>query len=131
MTSNGSDWVMRGMAASTIIFNDPVWSEQEYAMQRGERRRGTFDPPLPAGHIDALHARWERASALQDRMAAEGCDTLPIETDARSWAAVIGDMLFAGRTADRRGIRWVPAALLAEYQALVATPLPGSTDLAA
>lgn len=131
MTSNGSNWVMRGMAASTIIFNDPVWSEQEYAMQRGERRRGTFNPPVPSTHVDALHARWERASALQDRMVAEGRDTLPIEADPRSWAAVPGDMLLVGRTADRRGIRWVPAALLAEYRALVATPLPGSTDLAA
>lgn len=37
----------------------------------------------------------------------------------------------AGRAADRRGIRWVPAPLLAEYQALVATPLPGSADPAA
>jgi hypothetical protein len=38
-------------------------------------------------------------------------------------------MLIAGRYADRRGIRWMPATLMDEYRALVATPLPGSADL--
>lgn len=131
MTDSGSDWAMRGIAAATIIYNDPVWAEQEYAMQRGERVRGTFDPPIPAAHVDALRGRWDRANAFQDRMAAEGCKTLPDNADPSSWASVAPDMLIAGRTADRRGIRWVPAPLLAEYQALVATPLPGSADPAA
>lgn len=131
MADSGLDWAMRGIAAATIIYNDPVWAEQEYAMQRGERTRGAFDPPIPAAHADALRGRWDRANALQDRMAAEGRETLPDDADRASWASVAPDMLIAGRTANRRGVRWVPALLLAEYQALVATPLPGSADLAA
>ncbi|MFS0738962.1 hypothetical protein ABC347_18095 [Sphingomonas sp. 1P06PA] len=35
----------------------------------------------------------------------------------------------SGRYADRRGIHWVPATLMDEYQALLSTPLPGSADL--
>lgn len=131
MAGSGSDWAMRGIATATIIYNDPVWAEQEYAMQRGERARGTFDPPIPVDYVDALRGRWDRANALQDRMATEGCETLPDDADPSSWATVAADMLIAGRTADRRGIRWVPAPLLVEYHALVATPLPGSADLAA
>ncbi len=126
-----SQWVMRGSASATIIYNDPVWSEQEYAMQRGERMRGDFDPPVPSHLVDALRARWNEASALGDRIAAEGCDTPPDDADPDAWAAIDGDMLIAGRYARDRGIRWVPRALLADYRALVATPLPGSADLEA
>lgn len=124
-----SEWLMRGSASATVIYNDPVWSEQEYAMQRGERTRGDFDPPVPGHYADLVRARWDRANALQDRMAAEGCDTLPDKADPQAWAAIDGDMLIAGRYADRRGIRWVPATLMDEYQALLATSLPGSADL--
>ncbi|MEG3174321.1 hypothetical protein U1708_19105 [Sphingomonas sp. ZB1N12] len=127
---DNSEWLMRGSAAATIIYNDPVWSEQEYAMQRGERLRGDFDPPVPANWVDALRARWSEANALCDRMATEGCDTLPADADPDTWAAIDGDMLIAGRYARDHGIRWVPRALLADYQALLATPLPGSADLA-
>jgi hypothetical protein len=126
-----SEWLMRGSASATIIFNDPVWSEQEYAMQRGERMRGDFDPPVPGHLVDALRARWSEANALSDRMASEGCDTLPDDADRDTWAAIDGDMLIAGRYARDRGICWVPRALLVDYRALVATPLPGSADLEA
>ncbi|WP_341210935.1 hypothetical protein [Sphingomonas paucimobilis] len=126
-----SEWVLRGSASATIICNDPVWSEQEYAMQRGERVRGDFDPPIPSHLVDTLRARWSEANALSDRMAAEGCDTLPDDADPDAWAAIDGDMLIAGRYARDRGIRWVPRALLAAYQALVTKPLPGSADLEA
>lgn len=124
-----SEWLMRGSASATVIYNDPVWSEQEYAMQRGERTRGDFDPPVPGHYADLVRARWNRANALHDRMAAEGRDTLPDDADPQAWAAVDCHMLIAGRYADRRGIRWMPATLMDEYRALVATPLPGSADL--
>ena len=130
MTGNEvSEWLMRGTASASIIYNDPVWSEQEYAMQRGERGRGDFSPPIPARYVELVRSRWDRANALHDRMAAEGCDALPDDADPQAWAVVDGDMLIAGRYADRRGIRWMPAELLGEYQALTALPLPGSTDL--
>ena len=130
MTGNEvSEWMLRGSASASIIYNDPVWSEQEYAMQRGERMRGDFSPAIPAGYVELVRARWDRANALHDRMAAEGCDALPGDAHPHAWVAVAGDMLIAGRRADRRGICWVPAELLAEYQALVATPLPASADL--
>lgn len=128
---DNSEWLMRGSAAATIIYNDPVWAEQEYAMQRGERMRGDFDPPVPAHLVDALRARWSKVSALCDRMATEGCDTLSTNADPDTWAAIDGHMLIAGRYARDHGIRWVPQALLADYQALLATPLPGSADLKA
>lgn len=126
---NISEWLMRGSAVATIIYNDPVWSEQEYAMQRGERTRGDFDPPVPGHYADLMRADWDRASALHDHIAAEGCDALPEEADPQAWAAVDGDMLIAGRYAGCRGIRCVPAMFMDEYRALVATPLPGSADL--
>lgn len=128
---HNSEWLMRGSAAATIIYNDPVWSDQEYAMQRGERMRGDFDPPVPAQLVDALRARWSETSALCGRMATEGCDTLPGDADPDSWAAIDDDMLIAGRYAHDRGIRWVPRALLTDYQALITTPLPGSAGLEA
>lgn len=127
--SDVSEWLLRGSASASIIYNDPVWSEQEYAMQRGERERGSFDPPVPAHYVDLVRARWDRANALHDRMAAEGRDAPPDDPDRDAWAAVDGDMLIASRYADQRGIRWVPAALLAEYRELVTTPLPGSAYL--
>jgi hypothetical protein len=126
---DNSEWLMRGTAAATIIYNDLVWSEQEYAMQRGDRLRGDFDPPVPAHLIDALRARWSEASALCDRMVTEGGDTLPADADPDTWAAIDGDMLIAGHYARDRGIRLAPRALLADYQALLATPLPGSAEL--
>ncbi len=126
---NVSEWLMRGSASATVIYNDPVWSEQEYAMQRGERTRGDFDPPVPGHYAERVRSRWDLANALQDRMAAEGRDALPDEADPQAWTAVDGDMLIAGRYADWRGIRWVPATLMGEYRVLLATPLPGSADL--
>ncbi len=115
---------MRGSAAAAIIYNDPVWLEHEYAMQRGKQLRGDFDPPVTAHLVDALRARWSEASALCDRMATEGCATLPLNADPETWTAIHGDILIAGRYARDHGIRWVPRALVADYQALVATPLP-------
>lgn len=126
---DNSEWLMRGSASASIIYNDPVWAEQEYAMQRGERMRCDFEPPIPAHYVDLVRARWDRATALHDRMAAEGRDALPDDAAPNFWAAVDGDMLIASRYAHDRGIRWVQAELLAEWQALVALPLPGSTDL--
>ena len=75
---DNSEWLMRGSAAAMIIYNDPVSSEQEYAMQRGggRRLRGDFDPPVSAHLIDALRAGWREASVLYNRMATEGGDTL-------------------------------------------------------
>jgi hypothetical protein len=46
-TTNVTAWLMRGYATASIIFNDPVWAEQHYEMDRGERRRGDYDPPIP------------------------------------------------------------------------------------
>ena len=128
---DNSEWLMRGSAAATIIYNDPVWAEQEYAMQRGERMRGDFDPPVSTHLVDALRARWAEASALCGRIATEGCDTLPVNANPDAWDAIDGDMLIAGRYARDHGIRWVTRALLADYQVLLATPLPGSADLKA
>jgi len=54
---------------------------------------------------------------------------LPDEADPDTCVAVDGDMLIARRYARDHGIRWVRRALLADYQALVATPLLGSADL--
>lgn len=98
-------------------------------MQRGERKRGNFDPPVPAHLVDALRVGCSEASTLCDRMATEGYDTLPVNADPDIWAAIDGDILIAGRYARDHGIRWVPLALLVDYQALVAPPLPGSSDL--
>lgn len=126
---DNSEWFIRGSASASIIFNDPVWSEQEYAMQCGERMWGDFDPPVPARYIDLVRARWDRASVLHDRMAVEGRDDLPDDAEPDAWAAVDGDMLIASRYAHDRGIRWMPAALLAEYQVHIVLPLPGSADL--
>lgn len=126
---NISEWLMRGSASATVIYNDPVWSEQEYAMQRGERKRGDFDPSVPGHFADLVRARWDRANALQNRMAAEGRAALPDDADPQAWTTVDGGMLIAGRYADRRGVRWVPAALLADYRTLLAAPLPGSVEL--
>ena len=125
---DNSEWLMRGSASATVIFNDPVWSEQEYAMQRGERLRGDFDPPVPAHYVDLVRARWDRATALHLRMAAEGRDALP-DHAPDAWVAVDGDMLIASRYARDRGIRWMPGELMAEYQADIALPLPRSADL--
>lgn len=61
---DNSEWLMCGSAAATIIYNDPVSSEREYAMQRRGRLRGDFDPPVPAHLIDALRAGWSEASLL-------------------------------------------------------------------
>lgn len=129
MASDLSEWLLRGSASATIIYNDPAWSEQAYAMQRGELMAGAFDPPVPAGHVDAVRARWDHAHRLQERMAAEGRPELLDGADPHAWAAVDPDMLLAGRYADRRGIRWVPATLMADYRTLQATPLPGSAEL--
>lgn len=130
MANDLSEWLLRGSASATIIYNDPAWSEQAYAMQRGERAPGAFDPPVPAEHVDAVRARWDHAHRLQERMVAEGRPELPDGADPHAWAAVGSDMLLAGRYADRRGIRWVPVTLMADYRTLQATPLPGSTELA-
>jgi hypothetical protein len=132
MAGDGSsEWLMRGSAAATIVNNDPVWSEQEYAMQPGERMRGDLDRPVPAHLVDALRTRWSKASALNDCVATEGCDTLLADADPETWAAIDGKMLIAGRYARDQDIRWVPQALLADCLALLATPLPGSAELKA
>lgn len=128
---HNSEWLMRGSTAARIIYNDPVWSEQEDAMQRVERTRGDFDPPVPAQLVDALRARWNETSVLCGRMATEGCETLPGDADPDSCAAIDNDMLIAGRDAHDHGIRWVPQALLTDYQALITTPLPDSAGLKA
>ncbi len=127
-TTDVGEWLMRGHAIATIVFNDPVWAEQEYEMQRGERARGDYDPPLPDHFVDALRDRQRRLNALHNRMAAEGRESLPDGGNPQGWAEVDGNMLIAGRYADRRGIRWVPASLMAEFQVLAETPLPCSAD---
>jgi hypothetical protein len=63
---------------------------QQYAMQREERLQGNFDPPaVPTRLIDTSHARWTEASALCNRMATGGCNTLPDDADPDTWAAIV------------------------------------------
>lgn len=128
-TINVTEWLMRGHAAASIVFNDPAWAEQNYQMQRGERPRGDYDPPVPSQFVDALLDRQKRLNALADMIAAQGRATLNDGDDPQAWVAVAGDRLIAGRYAEDRGICWVPATLMAEYQAVHDAPLPRSADV--
>lgn len=123
-----SEWLLRGHASATIVFNDPAWAEQTYEMDRGERRRGDYDPPLPGRLVDALRGRQRRLNALEDLMLAEGRTEVPPEELSSAWARPEGPLLLPGRPLACHGIRWVPAPLLAEFQALHAPPPPGSAD---
>lgn len=123
------EWLLRGHAAATIAFNDPLWAEQTYEMDRGERQRGDYDPPLSGQLVDALRNRQRRLNALEDLMCEQGRTEVPPEERSSSWATPLGPLLLAGRPLARYGIRWVPASLLAEFDALYATPPPCSADL--
>jgi hypothetical protein len=128
-TTNVTEWLMRGHAAASIVFNDPAWAEQNYQMQRGERRRGDYDPPVPSQFVDALCDRQKRLNALEDLMLAQGRADDPPPQDRDAWAQPDADSILSRRLKVSGGIRWVPAALLAEFQALYATPLPSSADV--
>ena len=123
------EWLLRGHAAATIAFNDPVWARQTWEMDRGERRRGDYDPPLPGQLVDALRDRQRRLNALEDLMCEQGRAEVPPLELSSSWARPDSSLLLPGRPLTRHGIRWVPAQLLTEFQALYATPLPSSAEL--
>ena len=123
------EWLMRGHAAATITFNDPAWAAQSYEMDRGERARGDYNPPLPSRFVDALRNRQRRLNALEDLMVAQGRTEVPPLELLPAWSPLEGPLLLAGRPLDHHGIRWAPAPLMAEFQALYATPLPCSADL--
>ena len=78
--------LMRGHAAATITFNDPVWAAQSYEMDRGERVRGDYDPPLPNRFVDALRDRERHLNALEDLMVAQGRTEVPPLELLPSWA---------------------------------------------
>lgn len=123
------EWLLRGHAAATILFSDPVWAEQTYQMDRGERVRGDYDPPLPAQAVDDLRDRQRRMNTLEELMAAQGRAEVPPVEQREAWAKVDDALLLAGRPLDRHDIHWVPATLMAEFRALYHTPLPTSAEL--
>ena len=55
------EWAFRAHARASIIYGDPIWAAQEYAMQRGERRRGDYDPPISEAQVDALVQQYRAA----------------------------------------------------------------------
>ena len=122
-----SEWMMWGHAAASITFNDPVWAAQSYEMDRGERKRNNYDPPLPRHFVDALRERQRRLNGLDDRMAAEGRNDDPPESERDAWACPQVPPFNLHRPV-AGGIRWVPASLMVEYQSLREVPLPTSAD---
>ena len=128
-TTNVTEWLMRGHAALSIVFNDPAWAEQNYQMERGERRRGDYDPPVPGQFVDALLDRYKRLNALEDLMLAEGRADDPPTQDCDAWAQPDADSVLSRTLMVLGSIRWVPATLMAEYQALHDAPLPSSADV--
>ncbi|ARR57584.1 hypothetical protein HY78_29135 (plasmid) [Rhizorhabdus wittichii DC-6] len=124
-----SEWLLRGHAAATIAFNDPIWAAQSHEMERGERRRGDYDPPLPVQLVDALRDRQKRLNALEDLMQAERRDDLPADADKDTWVMLRERFDHAGEELFRGKLMWVPKALVDEYRALKAAPLPCSADL--
>lgn len=127
MSTDLGEWMMWGHAAASITFNDPVWAAQSYEMDRGERKRNDYDPPLPRHFVDALRERQRRLNGLADRMAAEGRNDDPPEAERDAWACPQVPPFNHGRPV-AGGIRWVPAAIMAEYRSLYLTPLPTSAD---
>lgn len=129
MTTDVSEWLMRGNAAGMIVFNDPIWAEQEYAMQRGDRPRGPYDPPLPDHFVDALLDHQKRLNTAKDLMLAAMCDDLPPNADSAAWMTVMKRFDLPGEMLCEDHLVWVPKALVEEYRALKAAPLPCSADL--
>jgi len=121
------EWMMWGHAAASITFNDPVWAAQSYEMDRGERKRNNYDPPLPRHFVDALRERQRRLNVLDDRMVAEGRNDDPPESERDTWACPQIPPFNLHRPV-AGGIRWVPASLMVEYRSLREVPLPTSAD---
>lgn len=126
--NDNEEWLLRGHAAASIAFNDPVWAAQTYEMDRGERVRGDYDPPLPDQLVDALRDRQRRMNQLEDLMVIQGRTKVPPAEHRADWVEAEGALLLAGRSLARHGIRWVPRYLLAEFLTLYETPLPTSAE---
>lgn len=128
-TGDVGEWLMRGQAAATILFNDPLWAAQTCEMDPGEPELDAYDPPLPGELVDGLRDRQRRLNALEALMLAEGRADDPPPQDRNVWTRPHESLLLAGRSLDRRGICWVPSYLLNEFQTLYTTPLPHSAEL--
>ncbi|MBI0533023.1 hypothetical protein [Sphingomonas sp. TX0522] len=120
------EWLMRGHAKATIAYGDPVWAAQTAEMDRGQRARGDYVPPLPEREVDLLRGRQHRMEELRRSLVGQARRDRP--DDVEAWVAVVERYDFEGEPLFGGDLVWMPRSLVEEFRTLAGTALPSSSD---